>query len=111
MLTDEKRTERRRLAAIAAEQAKMVLRRGDQLRVTKCPGTKRWITFECWSGQWIVSKSGIDDYHPIHVDRLNGKPVDFTKDMTGAISHADHPAVVKQNHLPIQHPTKEEHTK
>lgn len=58
--------------------AKAVLRPGDRLRVTKCPGTKRWIAFACWSGQAIVSKSGIDDFSPLCVDRLNGEPVDFS---------------------------------
>ena len=78
MLTEEQKEERRQLGHIAAANATQVLKRGDRLRVTKCPGTKRWITFECWNGQWIVSKSGIDDYHPINVDRRNGEPVDFT---------------------------------
>ncbi|WP_201401966.1 hypothetical protein [Kaistia sp. 32K] len=83
MLTEEQKEERRRLARLAAENAQRVLKHGDRLRVTKCPGTKRWITFECWSGQWMVSKSGIDDYHPINVDRLNGAPVDFTQERGG----------------------------
>jgi hypothetical protein len=75
--TDEQRAERQRNGHIAAQNAWATLRVGDRLRVTKCPGTKRWITFAAWSGQWIVSKSGIDDFHPINVDRLNGEPVNF----------------------------------
>lgn len=75
--TPEQRAERQRNGYIAAKNAKEVLRVGDRLRVTRCPGTKRWITFAGWSGQWIVSKSGIDDYHPINVDRLNDAPVNF----------------------------------
>lgn len=78
MLTEEQKAECRRQFAVAARNAKKVLKRGDRLRVARCPGTKRWITFECWSGDWIVSKSGIDDYAPSCVDRLNGEPVDFT---------------------------------
>ena len=58
--------------------AKAVLRPGDRLRVTKCPGTKRWIAFAGWDGQAIVSKSGIDVFSPLCVDRLNGEPVDFS---------------------------------
>lgn len=69
--------ERRRLALIAEQNAKRILKPGDRIRVTKCPGTKRWVTFAGWDGSWIVSKSGIDDYHPAAVDMLNGEPVDF----------------------------------
>lgn len=61
----------------AAARAKKVLRPGDRLRLTKCPGTKRTITFAGWDGPWIVSKSGIDDNAPSSVDMLNGQPVDF----------------------------------
>lgn len=78
MPTEEQKVELRRCSHIAEENAKKVLKPGDRLRVTKCPGTKRWITFAGWDGHWIVSKSGIDDYSPMNVDMLNGKPVDFT---------------------------------
>lgn len=74
------RNEEDRLLFWAAENnAKRVLKIGDRLRVTKCDGTKRSITFACWNGPWIVSKSGGDDYSPRSVDRLNGERVDFTK--------------------------------
>lgn len=79
MLTEELRAESRRRGLIAEENAKKVLKPGDRLRVTKCPGTKRWITFDSWDGHWIVSKSGINDFSPMCVDMLNGEPVDFTK--------------------------------
>lgn len=79
MLSETEKEESRRLNRIAEANAKPVLKPGDRLRVTKCPGTKRWITFARWDGCWIVSKSGIDDYAPRSIDRLNGKPVDFTK--------------------------------
>jgi hypothetical protein len=70
--------EERRSGALLAEQnAKKVLKPGDRVRVTKCPGNKRWITFAGWDGHWMVSKSGINDYSPAAVDMLNGKPVDF----------------------------------
>lgn len=75
--TAEAREERQIQGHIAAQNARAILKPGDSLRVTKCPGNKRWITFAGWSGQWIVSKSGIDDYHPINVDRLNGEPISF----------------------------------
>ena len=77
MLTEEQKKENRRRFKLAVEKAKKVLKQGDRLRVTKCPGTKRWITFDHWDGCWIVSKSGIDDYAALTIDRLNGEPVDF----------------------------------
>lgn len=58
-------------------KAKEVLKKGDRIRVTKCPGTKRTITFNHWDGCWIVSKSGINDYHPVNIDKVNGKSVLF----------------------------------
>ena len=79
MLTEEQKARNREQSLIAEKNAKAVLRVGDRLRVTKCPGTKRWITFASWSGHWIVSKSGIDDFSPLCVDMLNGDCVDFTK--------------------------------
>lgn len=79
MLTEEQKAEQRRLSLIAAENAKKVLKPGDRFRATKCPGTKRWATFVRWEGYWIVSKSGIDDFSARHIDRVNGKPVDFAQ--------------------------------
>lgn len=76
---EEQETESRRRSVIAEVNAKKVLKPGDRLRVTKCPGTKRWIIFDGWDGHWIVSKSGINDFSPMCVDMLNGEPVDFTK--------------------------------
>lgn len=73
MATDEQIAE----FARAVEKARKVLKPGDRIRVTKCPGTKRWITFAGWDGLGIVSKSGISDYSPRSVDMINGKPVDF----------------------------------
>lgn len=70
---------RKREALKAEKAAKARLEKGDRVRVTKCPGTKRTITFSHWDGCWMVSKTGIDDYHPINVDRVNGLDVDFTK--------------------------------
>jgi hypothetical protein len=69
--------ERRRLFLLAEQNAKKVLKPGDRIRVSKCPGTKRWVTFAGWDGHWIVSKSGINDFSPGAVDMLNGAPVDF----------------------------------
>ena len=77
MLTEEQKKERGRWAKLAEANAQKMLKPGDRLRVTKCPGTKRWITFSHWDGCWVVSKSGIGDYHPVNVDFVNGLPVDF----------------------------------
>jgi hypothetical protein len=64
--------------ALAVRNAKQVLKPGDRIRVAKCPGTKRWITFARWDGNFMVSKSGIDDYSPFTVDRVNAQSVDFS---------------------------------
>lgn len=83
MLTDEQMEERKKLCRIAVANAKKVLKPGDRLRVTKCPGTKRWIVFAEWrDGNEIISKSGLGEYHPFNVDMLNDKPVDFTKNVS-----------------------------
>ncbi|MEN2430747.1 hypothetical protein [Comamonas sp. F1-6] len=79
-LTPEQLAENRRLSDLAIKNAKRVLKPGDRLRVTKCPGTKRWITFAGWDGIWIVSKSGINDFSPRCVDRLNDQVIDFTQE-------------------------------
>lgn len=78
-LTQEQREEVAYRSRIATDNAKKVLRSGDRLRVSKCPGTKRWITFSHWDGNWIVSKSGINDFAAMCVDRVNDRPVDFSK--------------------------------
>jgi hypothetical protein len=79
-MNETTRIERFRLAAV---NAKKVLKPGDRLCVTKCPGTKRTITFSGWDGPWIVSKSGINDYAPSSVEMLNGHPVDFCGSFEG----------------------------
>lgn len=79
MLTDEQKEERKKLCKIAVDNAHKILKVGDRLRVTKCPGTKRWITFSHWYGEnEIISKSGRGEYHPINVDMMNCTAVDFT---------------------------------
>jgi len=77
MVTEEQRAERVAAFLRAEDAARAVLKPGDRIRVTKCPGTKRWITFAGWDGHWIVSKSGISDYSPGSVDMVNDMPVDF----------------------------------
>lgn len=69
--------ERKILAKKAELHAKNILKKGDRVRCTKCPGTKRTFTFDHWDGCWMVSKTGIDDYHPVNVDSVNGAPFVF----------------------------------
>ena len=77
MLTPEQKEQNRVRFFRAIENAKKVLKPGDRVRVTKCPGTKRWITFAGWDGNWIVSKSGINDYAALCIDMVNDQRVDF----------------------------------
>lgn len=76
-MTPLQRAERLRLAKIAIENARQVLKRGDRITVTRCPGTKRTLTFDRWDGCFLVSKSGIYDCHPMNISKLNGQPIDF----------------------------------
>lgn len=69
--------ERKKMCQKAEVNAKKVLKVGDRVRCSKCPGTKRVFTFSHWDGCWMVSKSGINDYHPVNVDIVNGIKVDF----------------------------------
>lgn len=79
MLSEEQKSQHEQLRLLAINNAKQVLKPGDRIRVMKCPGTKRWIIFDHWDGNWIVSRSGITDYWPLSIDRLNGNRVDFSK--------------------------------
>jgi len=79
-LTPEQKAERLARTMRAISAAKKILQKGDRIRVTRCPGTKRWVMFDHWDGNWIVSKSGIDDISAGTIDMLNGDPVDFRSD-------------------------------
>ncbi len=66
---------KRRLNKFEIEKYKKVksqVKKGDRVSCTKCPGTRRTFTFDCWDGFWMVSKSGIDDYAPTSVIEING---------------------------------------
>jgi hypothetical protein len=76
--TEEERANSTKLCKLATDSAKTILKLGDRLRVVRCPGTKRWVTFDHRDGYWIVTKSGIDDIQAINVDRVNTESVDFT---------------------------------
>lgn len=74
-LTGEEREKMLRIIA----RAKTILKTGDRVGCTKCPGTKRVFTFDCWDGNWMVSKSGINDYSPCSIYSINGVAVDFKR--------------------------------
>jgi len=74
--------EKRRLDSIkATKKAREVLKEGDRIRVKpcRCFAKKVTVIFKCFDGdsQWIVSKSGGNEYHALYIDRLNGKPINF----------------------------------
>jgi hypothetical protein len=75
---EDDRANRIKLCKLVTARAKTTLKRGDRLRVVRCPGTKRWVTFDHWDGQWIVTKSGIDDIHAVNIDKVNDRDIDFT---------------------------------
>tara|TARA_R100001377_G_scaffold29179_2_gene15841 strand:+ start:393 stop:617 length:225 start_codon:yes stop_codon:yes gene_type:complete len=68
---------RKELGKKAELLAKKILKKGDRVRCSKCPGTKRTFIFDRWDGCWMVSKTGIDNYHPINVDLINRLPFIF----------------------------------
>lgn len=70
--TDEKRL----LYKKAAHNAKAKLRPGDRIRVTACPGNKRWATFDHFEGDWVISRSG-QIYHPANIDQVFDELVNF----------------------------------
>jgi hypothetical protein len=63
----------------ATANAKLVLKSGDKIRVSRCGGIRATYVFSHWDGNWAVSKSGIDDLSANSIDRLNGKPVNFAE--------------------------------
>lgn len=77
MLTEEERQARRNRLKKATETAKKILKKGDRITVTKCPGTKRWIIFDHFNGNEIISASGEGEYAATNISKLNGEPIDF----------------------------------
>lgn len=70
--------ERREKLQESVNFAKSILKKGDQVGCTKCPGTKRIFIFDHFEfNAWMCSKSGIDEYHPINIYSINGKKIDF----------------------------------
>lgn len=67
-----------RLYRKATFAAKRTLKVGDKIRVSRCGGIRATYIFSHWDGNWIVSKSGIDDLSANSIDRLNGEPINFS---------------------------------
>lgn len=60
----------------ATERAKLVLKPGDRITFTRCPGTKRWGIFVGWDGAWIETKT-LCDVAAYNISKINGVPVTF----------------------------------
>ena len=84
-MSPEEREKHMEKISRATDAAKKVLKRGDRIRVTRCPGTKRWVIFDHWDGYWLVTKSRIDDIVAVNIDMLNGQPVNFATALIQAI--------------------------
>lgn len=65
---------------LAEERARKVLRSGDRIVFTSCPGTKRHGVFQGWDGRWICIRTR-NDVHAANISKVNGRPVDFLKGM------------------------------
>ena len=76
-MTEEERAEKIQQHRKATELAKNVLKPGDKIRCTRCPGRLVTYRFSHWDGSWIVSASGINDIAATSIDRLNGQPISF----------------------------------
>lgn len=76
-MTEEERAEKIQQHRKATELAKKVLKSGDKIRCSRCPGRLVTYRFSHWDGSWIVSASGINDIAAMNIDRLNGQPISF----------------------------------
>lgn len=47
------------------------IEKGDKIVCSKCPGNKRTFIFSHWDGCWMVSKTGINDFHPLNIYQIN----------------------------------------
>lgn len=81
----------------ATANAKLTLKPGDKIRAVRslCHSKKESYLFELWDGDWIVSRSGINDISAISIDLVNGQPVDFSKPLTVTLEEAT--KVYKEN--------------
>lgn len=63
----------------AAERAKKVLRKGDEVLWIKCGQESRFI-FDSWVGDWMGTKSRRAWFAPPYVTAVNGKAVNFNQE-------------------------------
>jgi len=63
---------------LATRNAKQILKPGDKIRASRCGGIKATYKFSHWGGDWIISASDVSDIAAIHIDKLNGQPIDFS---------------------------------
>jgi hypothetical protein len=60
----------------ATERARAVLKIGDIVTATGCPGTKRWFRFTGWDRDWICSATR-NDWSARNISKINGVAVSF----------------------------------
>ena len=75
------REQRKMEIARATARARFVLKPGDRITFTSCPGTKRWGVFQGFDvgkySSWIRIATR-DDVCAINISKVNGKTVDFS---------------------------------
>lgn len=94
-MTKDERIAYSRHISRTAERARVVLKPGDRIRVTRCGGSAPTFTFEGWSPwllpemagppRWMRSKS-VDDLSPFCVIAVNGVPTSFRDDPTAHLA-------------------------
>lgn len=81
MITEEYRQAAKR----HRDEVAQILKKGDRVGATKCPGGKRVFTFSHFDGYWMVSISGIDDYSPCSIYSINGETYQLPEYLVEAI--------------------------
>lgn len=80
MQVSEERKAEIRAATIRARE---ILQPGDRLFISRCGGIRTTVTFVGFDDppyhSWIRSKT-LDDIAAVNIMKVNGKPVDFTKE-------------------------------
>ncbi len=67
-----------RLAHIAAQRAREVLKTGDRVQVDHCPKGRITVTMTGWSGDYFTSATH-DDLVPGCIVKVNGHPIRFIR--------------------------------
>lgn len=70
--------EQRERLRMAESRALNVLKVGDRLRVKRCADVRISVTMTGWDGRWITSAM-YNDIHPVHIEKVNGNPVNFSE--------------------------------